>query len=177
MTTLTPPMGWNSWNTFWGNANEQLLFETADKMVETGLAASGYNYIVIDDCWSLPERDENGRLVADPAKYPNGIKAVTDYIHSKGLKFGIYSCAGTLTCANYPGSYDHEFEDAKTFAEWGVDYLKYDYCNRSPLVDGAMLYRKMGLALANCGRDILFSACSWGADETHKWVRESGAAM
>ena len=105
------------------------------------------------------------------------MKAVADYVHSKGLKFGMYSCAGNLTCAGYPGSYEHEFIDAETFAGWGVDFLKYDYCYHSPIVAGKYLYRRMGLALENCGRDILFSACSWGADETHEWIKESAASM
>ena len=177
MIKNTPPMGWNSWNTFGENINEQLIFETADKMVESGLKDSGYDYLVIDDCWSLRERDKNGKLVADPEKFPHGMRAVADYVHSKGLKFGMYSCAGNLTCAGYPGSFEHEFTDAKTFAEWGVDFLKYDYCYHSDIIHGKYLYRRMGLALRNCGRDILFSACSWGADNTAEWMRETGANM
>ena len=177
MIKKTPPMGWNSWNTFAANINEQLIFETADRMVDSGLRDLGYEYLVIDDCWSLRERDENGRLVPDPEKFPHGMKAVADYVHSKGLKFGMYSCAGNLTCAAYPGSFEHEFVDAATFAEWGVDYLKYDYCYKSDIIHGRYLYRRMGLALKNCGRDILFFACSWGADDTHEWIRETGADM
>ena len=177
MIKNTPPMGWNSWNTFGADINEQLICDAADKIVETGLSALGYEYIVIDDCWSLKERDENGRLVADPEKFPNGMKAVADYVHSKGLKFGMYSCAGNLTCAGYPGSFEHEFDDAATFAEWGVDFLKYDYCYHSDIIHGKYLYRRMGLALKNCGRDILFSACSWGVDNTAEWIRETGANM
>lgn len=177
MVKLTPPMGWNSWNTFGANINEQLIFETADAMVANGLPQKGYEYLVIDDCWSLKERDAGQRLVADPEKFPQGMKAVADYVHSKGLKFGMYSCAGNLTCAGYPGSFEHEFQDAETFAEWGVDFLKYDYCYHSPIIPGKYLYRRMGLALENCGRDILFSACSWGADETHEWIKTTGASM
>lgn len=177
MVKLTPPMGWNSWNTFGANINEQLIFETADAMVAKGLPQKGYEYLVIDDCWSLRERDSSQRLVADPEKFPHGMKAVADYVHSKGLKFGMYSCAGNLTCAGYPGSFEHEFLDAETFAEWGVDFLKYDYCYHSPIIPGKYLYRRMGLALENCGRDILFSACSWGADETHEWIKTTGASM
>lgn len=177
MVKMTPPMGWNSWNTFGENINEQLIFETADVMADSGLLKKGYEYLVIDDCWSLKERDGEGRLVADPAKFPHGMKAVADYVHSKGLKFGMYSCAGNLTCAGYPGSFEHEFVDARTFAEWGVDFLKYDYCYHSPIIPGKYLYRRMGLALENCGRDILFSACSWGADETHEWIKTTGAGM
>ncbi len=177
MVKLTPPMGWNSWNTFGPNINEQVIFETADAMVEKGLLEKGYEYLVIDDCWSLKERDSNERLVPDPEKFPHGMKAVADYVHSKGLKFGMYSCAGNLTCAGYPGSFEHEFIDAETFAEWGVDFLKYDYCYHSPIIPGKYLYRRMGIALENCGRDILFSACSWGVDETHEWIKNTGASM
>ena len=136
MIKSTPPMGWNSWNTFGTDINEQLIRDTADKMVDTGLLNAGYEYLVIDDCWSLKERDENGRLAADPEKFPNGMKAVADYVHSKGLKFGMYSCAGNLTCTGYPGSFEHEFTDAETFAEWGVDFLKYDYCYHSNIIHG-----------------------------------------
>ncbi len=170
-------MGWNSWNTFGENINEKLIFETADAMAANGLPQKGYEYLVIDDCWSLKERDGEQRLVADPVKFPHGMKAVADYVHSKGLKFGMYSCAGNLTCAGYPGSFEHEFTDAKTFAEWGVDFLKYDYCYHSPIIPGKYLYQRMGLALENCGRDILFSACSWGVDETHEWIKTTAASM
>ena len=118
MLSKTPPMGFNTWNTFGENINEQLIKETADKMVELGLRDCGYEYLVIDDCWSKRERDpQTGKIVPDEEKFPNGMKAVSDYVHSKGLKFGMYSCAGTRTCAGYPGSFDYEFIDAKTFAE------------------------------------------------------------
>ncbi len=177
MIVKTPPLGWNSWNTFGSNINEQLIREMADAMVETGLRDAGYEYLVIDDCWSLRERNEKDELVADPEKFPSGMKAVADYVHSKGLKFGMYSCNGTLTCAGYPSSFDHEFIDAKTFAEWGVDFLKYDNCNRPLSYSGRLLYKRMGLALANCGRDILFSACNWGAEESQNWIKETGAHM
>ena len=177
MVVKTPPMGWNSWNTFGPNINEALIRETADTMVDSGLAAAGYNYLVIDDCWSEKVRDGQGRLVASAEKFPNGMKAVSDYVHSKGLKFGMYSCAGIFTCARYPSSYGYEFIDAETFASWGVDFLKYDYCNKPAGIPGHLLYKRMGTALANCGRDILFSACSWGADETHKWIKSTGAHM
>ncbi len=177
MVLHRPPMGWNSWNTFGRNIDEKLILETADAMVENGLLEAGYDYLVIDDCWSEKKRDENGRLVPDREKFPNGIKAVADYVHAKGLKFGIYSCCGNLTCAGYPGSFDYEFIDAKTFAEWGVDYLKYDYCFKPMNQDGHLLYKRMGLALANCGRDICFSACSWGVDQTNEWIKETGAHL
>ena len=129
MLAQTPPMGWNSWNTFGSNINEQLIFEIADAMVDKGYRDAGYEYLVIDDCWSCRERDRSGKLVADPEKFPHGMKYVADYVHSKGLKFGMYSAAGIMTCAGYPGSYGHEYQDAHTFAEWGVDYLKYDLCH------------------------------------------------
>ncbi len=172
-----PPMGWNTWNTFAENINEELILRSADTMIATGLKDAGYEYVVIDDCWALKERDGKGRLVPDPAKFPHGMKYVADYIHKLGLKFGMYSCAGLMTCAGYPSSFDREFLDAETFAEWGVDFLKYDYCFKPASVDGTTLYRRMGLALAKCGRDILFSACSWGADETHRWIGTTGANM
>lgn len=177
MVAYKPPMGWNSWNTFGENINEEVVMRSADVLVESGLAACGYDYIVIDDCWALRERGENGQMVPDPVKFPHGIKYVSDYVHSKGLKFGMYSCAGMHTCAGYPGSFDHEFVDAATFAEWGVDFLKYDYCFHPSTVPGDILYKRMAVALANSGRDILFSACSWGADGTKKWIKQTGASM
>ena len=170
-----PPMGWNSWNTFGPDINEKVVKESADKMVSLGLRRAGYEYLVIDDCWSLRHRGTDGRIVPDPEKFPNGMKAVADYVHSKGLKFGMYSCAGSMTCGSYPGSFDYEFIDAETFASWGVDYLKYDYCFKPVSTQGDQLYRRMGIALANCGRDILFSACSWGAENTPEWIKTTGA--
>ncbi len=177
MLQLKPPMGWNSWNTFGNNINEAVIRETADVMISTGLRDAGYEYLVIDDDWSLRYRDANDRIVPNPEKFPNGMKAVADYVHSKGLKFGMYSCAGSMTCCGFPGSYQYEFIDAETFASWGVDYLKYDYCFKPAGEDGAKLYRRMGLALANCGRDIVFSACSWGADNTADWIKSTGAHL
>lgn len=174
---FAPALGWNSWNTFTWDINEQLIRDVADVFVSEGYLAAGYEYIVIDDCWSLKERDADGNLVADPEKFPSGMKALADYIHDKGLKFGMYSCVGTHTCAGYPGSFEHEFQDAALFAEWGVDYLKYDYCFKPRHVSGELLYKRMSLALKNCGRDILFSACNWGEDNVYDWIRESGAHM
>lgn len=171
-----PPMGWNSWNTFGEHISEDLIKETADVMARDYLKA-GYEYLVIDDCWSLMERDEAGRLVADPKKFPHGMKAVADYVHSKGLKFGMYSCAGVRTCAGYPSSYDHEFVDAATFAGWGVDFLKYDFCNFPTTGDCRMRYQMMSMALKASGRDILFSACNWGVEEPWHWMRSAGAHM
>lgn len=178
MIITKPPMGWNSWNTFGPNIDENLIKETADAMVENGLLEAGYEYLVIDDCWAERRRDPvTKRMVPDHSKFPNGMKAVADYVHSKGLKFGMYSCCGHQTCAGYPGSFDYEFIDAATFAEWGVDFLKYDYCFRPITQDGHLLYKRMGLALANCGRDICFSACSWGVDQTNEWIKTTGAHM
>ena len=178
MLAQTPPMGWNSWNTFGYEINEKVILENADAFVKLGLPQAGYKYIVIDDCWSMRDRDpETGRIVPDPVKFPHGMKYVSDYIHDKGLKFGMYSCAGTRTCANYPGSFDHEFLDAQTFADYGADYLKYDFCYKPETANGPLLYRRMGLALKACGREILFSACNWGSDDVHSWIRSTGAHM
>lgn len=172
---MTPPMGWNTWNTFYDQINEELARSTADAMVEQGLLDAGYEYLILDDCWSAKERDAAGRLSADPEKFPSGIKALSDYVHSKGLKFGIYSCCGVRTCAGRPGSFEHEFDDARQFAEWGVDYLKYDNCNRPGTQTTPMLYRRMSMALRNSGRDIVLAACQWGTENVHEWIRSSGA--
>ena len=175
MIAERPPMGWNSWNTFGERIDEKLIFETADILVERGYKDAGYEYLIIDDCWALRERDEKGRLVPDPEKFPHGMKAVADYVHKKGLKFGMYSCAGVLTCAGYPSSYDHEFEDAKQFAEWGVDYLKYDYCNFPENADCVNRYHMMSMPLKASGREILFAACHRGQKESFNWMRSIGA--
>lgn len=172
-----PPMGWNSWNTFGWQINEQLIFEMADLMASQGYREAGYEYLVIDDCWSLRERGADGRIVPDPEKFPHGMKAVADYVHSKGLKFGMYSCAGVRTCAGYPGSYDHEFVDAQTFADWGVDFLKYDFCNFPQSGNCKARYLTMSMALKATGREILFSACNWGMEEPGEWMRAIGAHM
>ncbi len=178
MLAKIPPKGFNTWNTFGENINEEMIKQTADAMVEKGLLDAGYEYLVIDDCWSERERDKvTGEIVADHIKFPNGMKAVADYVHSKGLKFGMYSCAGVRTCADYPGSFDHEYLDAKTFAGFGVDFLKCDYCNRPQEPDGALLYRKISMALKSSGREILLSACNWGSDDVHRWIRSTGAHM
>lgn len=176
MFVNTPPMGWNTWNTFGHNINEELVLKMVDLFVEKGYKDAGYEYVVIDDCWSGKERDETDRLVADREKFPHGMKYIGDYIHSKGLKFGMYSCAGTRTCANYPGSYEHEYIDAKTFAEWGVDLLKYDFCFYDG-VDSKRSYLTMSMALRASGRDILFSACQWGMNNPAQWMRSVGAHM
>ena len=177
MLAQTPPMGWNSWNTFGPNINEKLILEIADAMVEKGYRDAGYEYVVIDDCWDLRERDAEGRLVPDPEKFPHGMKYVADYVHSKGLKFGMYSAAGIMTCAGYPGSYGHEYEDARQFAEWGVDYLKYDLCHFPGSADCKNAYLTMSMALKSTGREILFSGCSVGEHEPATWMRSVGAHM
>lgn len=174
MLGIKPIMGWNSWNTFASKINAKLIMEMADAMVEKGYKDAGYEYVIIDDCWSLRERVD-GKLVADPELFPDGIKAVSDYVHSKGLKFGMYSCAGVKTCAGYPSSYGYEFEDAKQFAEWGVDYLKYDFCFFPESGNKENAYLTMAMALRNCGRDIVFAACNWGVGEPWDWMRSRGA--
>ena len=177
MNILTPPMGWNSWNTFGNDISDELIRTTARAMKDKGYLDAGYRYIVIDDCWSLMERDAQGRLVPDPAKFPHGMKALSDYVHDLGFLFGMYSCAGVRTCAGYPSSFDHEFIDAKTFADWGVDYLKYDFCNFPSSAEGKNRYATMSMALKASGRDILFAACNWGVDKPWQWMKSLGAHM
>ncbi len=170
-----PPMGWNSWNTFYDQISEKMILEMADALVDQGLSEVGYEYIIIDDCWQMMDRDKEGNLVPDLEKFPHGMKYVADYVHAKGLKFGIYSCCGTRTCGNYPGSFEHEFEDARLFASWGVDYLKYDNCHKPGSLKTPELYRRMSMALRNTGRDIFLAACQWGQDDVHRWIRSAGA--
>ena len=178
MIAQTPPMGWNTWNTFANDINDELIRQTADAMVELGYRDAGYEYVVIDDCWSLKERDyTTGRLVPDPQKFPRGMRDLADYIHSKGLKFGMYSCAGVRTCAGYPSSFDHEYEDARTFAEWGVDLLKYDFCNFPNYANNKNRYLTMSMALRSTGREIVFSGCNWGRGDPWNWMRSIGAHM
>ena len=177
MLAQTPPMGWNSWNTFGNEISDRLIRETAEAMADLGFRDAGYRYVVIDDCWSEKRRDAEGRLRPDPQKFPDGIRPLADFVHAKSLKFGMYSCCGTRTCADYPGSYEHEFTDAETFAGWGVDFLKYDYCFKPKHIDGHLLYKRMAMALRSCGREILFSACSWGADGAASFMRSAGAHM
>ncbi len=178
MLAQRPPMGWNTWNTFGKDINETLIRESADAFIDNGLKDAGYEYLVIDDCWSEYNRDPvTDRIVPHHEKFPNGMKVVADYVHSKGLKFGMYSCDGVRTCADYPGSFDHEFLDAQTFAEFGVDYLKYDNCYKPNNADGPSLYRRMAMALRASGREILFSACNWGTDDVWTWIRGAGAHM
>ena len=169
----TPQMGWNSWNKFATNISEQMVKETADALVSTGLKDAGYIYLVLDDGWMAMERDEQGNLVPHPEKFPNGIKAVADYVHSKGLKFGLYNCAGTKTCAGYPGSRGHEYQDALKYAEWGADYLKYDWCY-TERINPIEAYTTMRDALYTAKRPILFSMCEWGSNKPWEWATEIG---
>jgi len=164
---LTPPMGWNSWNKFGCNVSEKLIMEMADVMVETGMRDAGYQYIVIDDCWQVG-RDSAGNIIPDPKRFPSGMKVLADYIHMKGLKFGIYSCAGSLTCQGRPGSRGYQFQDARQYAAWGVDYLKYDWCSNEGQ-DPKAAYKTMSDALKASGRSIVFSICEWGEGKPWKW--------
>jgi alpha-galactosidase len=169
---VTPPMGWNSWNKFACDINERLIRETADAMVSSGMKDAGYQYIVIDDCWQV-SRDMQGNIVADPTRFPSGIKALADYVHSKGLKFGLYSDAGSKTCQGRPGGRGYEFQDARTYASWGVDYLKYDWCNTTTQ-DPRASYLVMRDALRASGRPIVFSLCNWGVKEPWLWGKGIG---
>ncbi|XP_076885936.1 alpha-galactosidase-like [Bidens hawaiensis] len=170
----TPQMGWNSWNHFGCNIEEKLIRETADAMVSTGLAAAGYKYVNIDDCWAELNRDSQGNFVPKADTFPSGIKALADYVHNKGLKLGIYSDAGTQTCSlKMPGSLGHEEQDAKTFASWGIDYLKYDNCNNQG-ISPKERYPIMTKALQKSGRPIFFSLCEWGQDDPATWASEVG---
>jgi alpha-galactosidase len=175
---LTPQMGFNNWNATQCTTafNEAMVEDIADLFVSSGLKDAGYEYVNLDDCWALPDRDAGGNLVPDPARFPNGIKAVADYVHAKGLKFGLYSSAGTKTCnsaSGFPGSLGHERQDAELWASWGVDYLKYDNCNN----DGSSAERRyttMRDALMAAGRPILYSLCEWGRSRPWTWAAPVG---
>jgi len=168
----TPPMGWNSWNKFGCNVSEKLIREMADAMVASGMKDAGYQYIVIDDCWQV-SRDAGGNIVPDPQRFPSGMKALADYVHSQGLKFGVYSDAGTGTCAGRPGSRGFEFQDARQYAAWGVDYLKYDWCNHGTQ-EVKSSYATMRDALKASGRPIVFSLCEWGVEDPWRWAGDVG---
>ena len=170
---LTPPMGWNSWNTFQTNISEKLVMETADAMVASGMKAAGYQYIVLDDGWMTKERDSNGNLVPDPKKFPHGMKTLINYVHSKGLKFGLYNCAGTKTCAGYPGTRGYEYQDARFYAKLGIDYLKFDWCYTDG-IEPQEAYRTMSKALRVAGRPIVFSLCEWGQSKPWEWAGNVG---
>jgi len=175
---LTPPMGWNDWNAYGCNVSEQLVEQTALAMHNDGMQAAGYSYVNIDDCWMSSSRAANGNLVANPSKFPDGIVAVASYVHSLGLKLGIYEDAGTATCQGYPGSYGHEQQDADLFASWGVDYLKYDWCNvpfssfpgESHEQVAQTLYTRMSNALAASGRPVVFSMCNGWDSSVQPWT-------
>ena len=168
----TPPMGWNSWNKFHCDVSEALIMQAADALVSTGMKDAGYEFIVIDDCWQV-SRDENGEIVSDKERFPHGMKYVADYVHSKGLKFGIYSSAGNVTCQRRPGGFGHEYQDARTYARYGVDYLKYDWCG-STTQDARSSYTNMMNALYAAGRPIVFSICEWGTSKPWDWAGNVG---
>ncbi|HEX8327702.1 MAG TPA: glycoside hydrolase family 27 protein [Hymenobacter sp.] len=169
---LTPPMGWNSWNKFACNVDEALIKQVADALVSSGLKEAGYTYINIDDCWH-GERDAQGFIQPDAKRFPSGMKALADYVHAKGLKFGVYSDAGSQTCGGRPGSRGYEFQDAQTYASWGVDYLKYDWCNTEGLkAEGA--YKTITAALRQAGRPVVLSICEWGNDKPWTWGQSVG---
>jgi alpha-galactosidase len=166
-------MGWSSWNKFACNVNERMIREQADAMVASGMKDAGYQYINVDDCWQAKNRDANGNIQADPEHFPSGIKALADYVHSKGLKFGLYSDAGSLTCFGRPGSAGREFQDAAQYAKWGVDYFKYDWCNTGTR-NAEAAYTIMAKALRETGRDIVFSLCDWGGSKPGRWAHPVG---
>ncbi len=168
----TPPMGWNSWNRFACDVDETLIRKTADAMVSSGMREAGYQYVVIDDCWH-GARDAHGDIQPDAKRFPSGMKALGDYIHAKGLKFGIYSDAGLKTCGGRPGSWGHEYQDAKQYAAWGVDYLKYDWC-MAGAQDARSAYYIMSAALQASGRDIMLSICEWGTSKPWLWADKVG---
>lgn len=175
---LTPPMGWNSWNTFGRHLTEELVLQTADAMIANGMRDLGYQYINIDDFWQLPERGKDGHIQIDKTKFPRGIKYVADYLHERGFKLGIYSDAADKTCGGVCGSYGYEETDARDFASWGVDLLKYDYCHApAGRVEAMERYAKMGKALRSTGRSIVYSICEWGQREPWKWARKAGGHL
>ena len=181
---LAPPMGWNSWNPFGKNVNEKVIMETADAMVSSGLKDAGFTYIVIDDYWQGTRDSVTGLLNYNAERFPSGIKALADYVHSKGLKFGIYSDAGTMTCGDQPASYGYESNDARMFAEWGVDYLKYDYCycpdygsENNDYQMAIARYQTMGDALRATGRPIVYSICEWGPRSPWLWGKDVGGHL
>ena len=182
----TPPMGWNSWNKYSDDFDEQIVRGTADAMVSSGMAKAGYTYIVVDEGWTSG-RDANGKIIPN-GKFPSGMKALADYVHSKGLKIGIYSSPGPQSCwgklggGGYQGSWKHEEEDAQTFADWGYDYLKYDQCTAGQVYDATTqdsqaAYQKMGEALLKTGRPIVYSLCQYGTYDVWKWGAKAGGNL
>lgn len=168
----TPPMGWNSWNRFQCDVGEQLVRETADALVASGLRAAGYQYVIIDDCWQSG-RDASGDILPDPVRFPSGMRALADYVHARGLKLGLYSDAGDRTCQGRPGSWGHEQQDARRYAAWGVDYVKYDWCASAGL-DARDAYARMHAALRATGRPMVFSLCEWGTSRPWMWAADVG---
>lgn len=174
---MTPPMGWNSWNFFEARVSEQVIMDMADAMAANGMKDAGYRYLVIDDHW-VAGRDKHNNLFPDPERFPHGMKYLADYVHGKGLKLGIYSDAAMLTCGGVTGSYNFEEQDARTFAAWGIDFLKYDYCNAPEDVATAFSrYARMGDALKKCGRPIVYSICEWGQRKPWLWARAAGGHL
>ncbi|KAL7107530.1 hypothetical protein ACP275_06G060300 [Erythranthe tilingii] len=169
----TPQMGWNTWNFFGCDISEKVIKETADALVSTGLSKLGYTYVNIDDCWSEVSRDSEGQLVPDAETFPSGIKSVADYVHSKGLKIGIYSDAGAFTCQVRPGSLFHESDDAKLWASWGIDYLKYDNCFNLG-IDAKKRYPPMRDAINASGHQMFYSLCEWGSSDPALWASNVG---
>ncbi|WP_456985090.1 NPCBM/NEW2 domain-containing protein [Kitasatospora sp. cg17-2] len=173
----TPPMGFNNWNSTQCGAgfDEAMVKSIADLFVSEGLRDAGYRYVNLDDCWALPQRDAAGNLVPDPVRFPNGLKSLADYVHGKGLRFGLYSTAGTRTCNSkgFPGGLGHERQDAALWASWGVDFLKYDNCGNQGL-DARTRYRAMSEALRATGRPILLSVCEWGQNKPWTWAPALG---
>lgn len=177
MIAAKPPMGWMSWNLLADNVTEQDIKSMADAMVSSGMVKAGYNYIFIDDGWQ-GGRDKKNNMIPDPQKFPSGIKALVKYVHDRGIKLGIYSDAAPLTCAGYTASLHFEEQDAKTFASWDVDFLKYDYCGAPEDVETAKTrYKKMGDALKKSGREIMFSVCEWGPRKPWLWAAEAGGHL
>jgi alpha-galactosidase len=172
---LTPPMGWNSWNKFACNVSEDMIKSMADAVVKSGMKEAGYQYVNIDDCWQM-SRDAKGNIVADPQRFPHGMKAVGDYIHSLDLKFGVYSDAGSKTCAGRPGGLGHEYQDAIQYAAWGVDYLKYDWCNTTTQ-EAKASYANIRAALDASGRAIVLSICEWGTAKPWLWGQGVGGNL
>lgn len=174
---LTPPMGWNSWNFFEDKVSEDIIKEIADVMVANGMKDAGYQYIIIDDFW-VGGRDKRNILFPDPQRFPSGIKALADYVHSKGLKLGIYSDAAEYTCGGVTGSLGFEELDANTFAAWGIDYLKYDYCHAPKDMTTAFTrYKKMGDALKATGHPIVYAICEWGQRKPWLWAKAAGGHL
>ncbi len=174
---LTPPMGWNSWNFFEGKVSEQVIVDMADVMSTNGMKEAGYQYVIIDDYW-VGGRDHENKLFPDVKRFPKGMKWLAGYVHGKGLKLGIYSDAASLTCGGVTASLGFEETDAATFAEWGVDYLKYDYCNAPEDVSTAFTrYSKMGNALKKCSRPVVFAICEWGVRKPWLWAKAAGGHL